>query len=300
MKVPNKVLLGVVIFFAVIFMIWGIINPFYIASIFLGSSDGMYDSHSALGPIGDWFGGLSTPLFTLASFFLLVATLMAQMQELRATRDELQATREEFIQQNVSFKEQNKLLSIQKFENTFFKMIDLHHQIVNAIEEIIEVRGHGTTYAASDSVTAVVQRGRKVLTKWCDNYGLSNNDRSTQEELLKSFNNLYTYEESSLGHYFRNLYHITEYINSSIELCAYDKDGNIETKETEKQRKKYIRILRAQLSTAELMLLFYNALTVQGKAFYELIVKYRLLNNLRKKVIPLALYNLFDEMKQVD
>lgn len=71
---------------------------------------------------------------------------------------------------------------------------------------------------------------------------------------------------ATLGHYFRNLYHIVVYIDKS-KLSKSDK---IE----------YLKILRAQLSNYEILLLAYNGMSVYGKKFKPLIEKYKLLKNL--------------------
>lgn len=253
-----------------------------------------YTTHKELGPIGDWLGGSSTPLFTLASFLVLVAALMAQMAELRATR-------EEFTKQNEESRVQNKLLSIQRFENTFFQMVSLHHQIVNSIEDIEEVRDHGIGIypQGNTNSTAVIIRGRTVLSNWCRDYGISSTRvNRSYDQLMENFNNLYNDKESTLGHYFRNLYHIVHFINSSSELIIYNESNKKDEQKTLEERRKYIRIIRAQLSTRELLLLFYNALTDNGRAFYDLIVEYRLLNNLRLEVIPSTLHDEFSRMNQ--
>ena len=68
--------------------------------------------------------------------------------------------------------------------------------------------------------------------------------------------------QPSIGHYFRNLYHIVVSVDSS----------NVENKAH------YIKILRAQLASDELLLLFYNGLSNDGYTkFKPLIEKYSLL-----------------------
>ena len=286
MKISVKIIFVLIIFFGFLFMLIGVASPFYIESRFL-----IEDKYQNLGPIGDWLGGSSTPFFTLASFFILVAALLAQMAELKATR-------EEFSQQNKEFKEQNKLLGIQRFESTFFQMVSLHHQIINSVENVEEIMDYSGMQGIRTSA-AVVQRGRQVLTKKASNYGiLSTQLNQDAEKLVEKFNIFYESNEDILGHYFRNLYHIVMFIDNSRELIVYDDQNNINDLETKKERKKYIRILRAQLSTTEMLLLLYNSLTEQGEAFYSLIVEYKLLNNLRKNVIPPGLHEIFNQMNQ--
>jgi hypothetical protein len=67
-----------------------------------------------------------------------------------------------------------------------------------------------------------------------------------------------------LDHYFRNLYHIVKFIDNSEVDDA----------------RRYTSLVRAQLSPAELFLLFYNCLTPRGEKFKPLIEKYGLLEQL--------------------
>ena len=66
-----------------------------------------------------------------------------------------------------------------------------------------------------------------------------------------------------LGHYYRVLFNIFTFLENSKNSQPY-----------------HAKILRAQLSDAELLLLFYNCLTKSGKPFTELAVKYQLFDNM--------------------
>ena len=77
MKPGMKVFFGIAVVIAILALAAGIGSPFYIQSEYLG--DGAYPTHKELGPIGDWLGGSSTPFFTVASFFILVASRKSQL-----------------------------------------------------------------------------------------------------------------------------------------------------------------------------------------------------------------------------
>ncbi|PJN52854.1 putative phage abortive infection protein [Paenibacillus sp. FSL H8-0317] len=261
--------------------VWGFINPILIGWVFK-DKDG-YETYKEFGPVGDWIGGTSTPIITLASFIILLAAFLAQKEELQATREEMNLTRKEF-------KEQNKTLTRQRFENTFFQMVSLHHSIVNSIEHT-EIESYSKSYTETQYTSKII-RGRAYISniarplvsyEWSDTLDL--------RSLKQKYNNIYQENQGELGHYFRNLYHIIKLIDESAEL---ENDNNSEFEE----RKKYIRIIRAQLSTDELLLLFYNSLTDEGSKFHALIIKYKLLNNLSVKLVPNALRDLFVSMKQ--
>jgi hypothetical protein len=83
------------------------------------------------------------------------------------------------------------------------------------------------------------------------------------------YENLWDGAQSELGHYFRNPYHIVRFVHES--------DVDV------KLRPNYMKLVRAQLSSAELFLLFYNGLSVYGrKKVWPLIVEYSLLEQVPK------------------
>lgn len=84
-------------------------------------------------------------------------------------------------------------------------------------------------------------------------------------------------QQSRLGHYYRHLYQTIKFINDQPKrLLSYSEKYN------------YIKTLRAQLSTHEQAILFYNSLTYLGQAWelgikdenQKLITKYNLIKNL--------------------
>lgn len=87
-----------------------------------------------------------------------------------------------------------------------------------------------------------------------------------RQRLIKVYDFYFHIHQSDLGHYFRNLYHIVRYAersNLSLEI-----------------QKQHVKILRAQLSNYEILLLAYNSLHVFGRKFYPLIEKFELIKNL--------------------
>ncbi|MGG0590521.1 putative phage abortive infection protein [Priestia megaterium] len=79
------------------------------------------------------------------------------------------------------------------------------------------------------------------------------------------YEKVYEEAESVVGHYYRNLYRIMKFIQES----DFDID-NLEVNEIEKR--KYYGILRAQLSSFELMMLFYNVnYSTKGEKFKALL-----------------------------
>ena len=74
-------------------------------------------------------------------------------------------------------------------------------------------------------------------------------------------------------HYFRHLYRIYKFVDTS---CLIEDD----------ERYEYTCIIRSQLSEYELVMLFYNCLTPNGREkFKPLIEKYSVFNNLRNELL---------------
>lgn len=75
------------------------------------------------GTFGDMFGSVNS-LFSGLALGGIIFTIFLQKKELKLQRKELRETRNEFSMQNDTLKKQ-------RFENTFFQMISLHHEIID-------------------------------------------------------------------------------------------------------------------------------------------------------------------------
>lgn len=161
-------------------------------------------------------------------------------------RKELEQTRNEFVQTN-------KTLIKQQFDNTFFNMINLHNEIVKGLK-IADYEGK---YALSYLNLRMKQQysTHEMM-----------NIKSEKKRLLLIYKDFY--EQYYFGHYFRNMYRIMKFIDQQDKELTTD------------ERKNYIGILRAQLSTGELLLIFYNALSDRGEKFRKLILKYDFFDDL--------------------
>lgn len=208
--------------------------------------------------LGDYVGGVVGSTWSLAGLFIIYVAflgqriqLIQQKLELRYNQFEVRATRNELI-------EQNKTLRQQRFENTFFQMLNLHHQIVNAIDfpHPANVKGRDCFKHIYEKRFEILCRNLKNEEK-LDSFGIG--------RTLLQYEKIFKENQSDFSHYFRNLYTITKFIHQSDN----------------EDKQKYIDILRAQLSTHELLLLFYNGLSDYGnKKFKPLIEKYALLKNM--------------------
>ncbi|SFJ43980.1 Putative phage abortive infection protein [Paenibacillus sp. UNC496MF] len=272
----KKIIGGILEKLAIIVVLLAVISP--VISYLLYKHD---TNFALVGPVGDWFGGSITPFLTLGAFIIAYSTFLSQKEELKISKQES--------------RRQERAIRLESFEGTFFRMLTLHYEIVNSIQHI-EEETHFVNYQTSQKYT-VPHNGRNFFTLVINRWGILNL-RSSSSELQNGYDSLYRTSEDKLGHYFRNLFHIISFIDTSADLEIYNASHKIDEEKTFEKRKSYIRIIRAQLSSNELILLFYNSRTDVGKNFYDLIVKYQLLNNLRSEVLPESVRPFFLEMKQ--
>ena len=99
---------------------------------------------------------------------------------------------------------------------------------------------------------------------------LYDSHKSTLYDTLEGYDIFFKKYQNNLGHYFRNLYHIIKFVDKS----------EIDNK------KRYTNFVRAQLSSHELALIFYNCLSVYGSEMFKpYIERYSLLKNMNKDLI---------------
>ncbi len=171
--------------------------------------------------------------------------------------------------------------TMQNFSNNFFKLIDQHHKLVdNILSEVSEV---STSEQPSKGRIFFDDLAQRIAN---DYSGLKDDPIevkcSIDEDLKKIATGktkkdllvcIYDYHfhihQSDLGHYFRNLYHIVKYVERSTIK--------------EKEKFEFLRMLRAQLSNYEILLLAYNGLHEYGEDFYPLIEKFELLKSLNNE-----------------
>lgn len=174
--------------------------------------------------------------------------------------------------------EQGELFKIQSFESTFFQLLQLHLKVSDNLRYDKE----GTTYF-----------GRVCFAKFYvdlkGNYSevflnLPPQESLTKEQALeiekvlidKAFATFYTTENRDrLGHYFRNFYHLIQFVHSAKDII---------------DKQSYVNLLRAQLSSHEEMLIFYHA------QFYSHHYKIALTGNKENEKFKMMLkeYNLLE------
>ena len=215
------------------------------------------------GTFGDMFGAANA-LFSGLAFAGLIYTVWLQRIELRFQREDLEATRLVLDAQRAQMEAQNQTLRRQNFENTFFQLLRLHNDIVNSIDLVDKDTNRITK--GRDCFNIFYSRLWKVYraqTKIKDAKQLS-----SLSQLNEVYMEFYSSYSSELGHYFRSLYNIVKFVKNS-EVG----DKNL-----------YTNLVRAQLSSYELLLMFYDCLSEMGNMkFKPLTVEFNLLKHLQEK-----------------
>jgi hypothetical protein len=244
------------------------------------------DCSTERGTFGDMFGAVNA-LFSGLAFAGLIVTLLYQKEELKLQREELKETRNELNAQKLEFQEQNKTMKRQRFENTFFNMLSLQQEIVTNLsyEYYVNPNICPPNVPAEQfyyTSTKGLLHGREVFEGMYKRAIIDYNGRRYADGLyniLKNFGHLaYSNIKATtrFDHCFRHLYRIYKYVDTSDLI-------------TKEERYDYACIIRSQLSDYELVMLFYNCLTTNGREkFKPLIEKYAIFNNLREELLANA------------
>lgn len=249
---------------------WRVIVPVVLAIVFLwgGSAVVIHFASGAegRGTFGDMFGAINA-LFSGLAFASLIYAILLQREELRLQRTELADTRKVLESQRQEASTQNETLAQQTFDNTFFQLLRLQSEIVGAID------------LREGRTNRVISEGRDCFKTFYGNLdkrfqtaaiGLpANTDSEILSRIDIAYRNFLEDHEKDVGHYFRSLYNLVKFIHQS--------------KLPDEKKRIYTNLVRAQLSSYEQLLLFYNCLSPMGdKKFKPLVERYALLKTINR------------------
>lgn len=268
-------------------IILAVINPF--AIMWVSKTGFTVGQIGTLGTVGDFFGGTTVGLLSLASILFVIHTIGIQRKELELTREE--------------FKTGNTTAKVQQVDNAFFNMLSLHHQIVNnisitnskphqpidtyhgreAIEilrEIYDSRIGGNQFLA-DNPGMKIGDWQQLDQKKYIKYLLSKEDSIDEDVLNKVYKGFHNEYGNDIGHYMRFNYRIVKFIVNNVVNDENEQKKILE--ETGRDtiigdRRYYFGMLRAQWSNAEFELILINSLYSENRKFKELILKYDVLD----------------------
>lgn len=238
----------------------------------------------SFGSFGDFFGGILNPIFTFLMLISLVVTIVLQKNELSLARKEFSRTAD-------SLHSQNQNLELQRFENTFFKLLDYYEHCRNDVQCII--MNTNITTQGRDAFKSMFEifRDEYMSDTIMKNYGQINQPSFSikgnchnLDGIKDAYDKFYSdrYGEE-LGQYFLTIYNILKFV---------DRAKSIESK------KLYSNLLRAQLSRYELLLLFYNVISFDKEnKMKPLIMRFGIMKYLDSQYIPEQNKDLIEELK---
>ena len=203
---------------------------------------------TALGGINTFFGALA--------FAALTVTLLLQRRALAIQQAQMISQQEELA-------EQNERLRTQAFESMLFQLLGLHHEIARDVKYRDP---HGERLEGREAIRRLADEVRGEVSFASRRVGAREAITVAQE----GYENFYANSLGVLDHYFRNLYHIFKFIDTS---------GMPDPR-------RYTSLVRAQLSRSELVSIFYNGISPHGEKFKPLIEKYALLENMPNTELP--------------
>lgn len=205
--------------------------------------------------LGDSFGVLNA-LFSGLAFTGIIVSIFMQSIELRLIRKEHKALTDEAITQNIQFEKQSSVINKQLFEGTFFQMLTLHRDILDAIK---------TKDNRTESQSKIIY-SRDAVNEICHLANLSVSSKPKQlslltfrpdkKDMIERFNNAVDCK-IGIEVYFRNVFQILKYID-----------------ENEVNKKKYAEIYKSQFVNCELELIFYHCLKEDKGEFKNLLERY--------------------------
>lgn len=200
------------------------------------------------GQFGDQFG-MASAIFSGLAFIGIAATWRLQHYELRESQ-KMQRAQAAELRSNAALARQ------QAFESYYFKLLETYWRLAEDVHHPgPDPRGKAL------GVLSSILRGR-----------LRQLDVGSDRGVIhRQYDDWYKDWAESLGHLFRIAYHCVKAADES------EFDGPT--------KYRYVRIFRAQLSEAELILLFYNCLGTEGQNMLPLAEKYNLFDNLRRAAL---------------
>jgi len=249
---PNRIPTSAFMWFAIV-LLCAIVSSIFVVRDYYRTFHDLAADPATWGQFGDYVGGILNPLFGLITAFGLLGTLAFQIHELRLTAKEISDS-------SKTAAEQSRLNYTQSFESSFFQLLKLHNDIINAIELTLDGR---------------LYKGRACFAAWVHKFHIEVRQEAAIEgrpiDFLRRYETFYISRQHTLGHYFRLLYNIIKFVKRAEEID---------------DKKFYVNLVRAQLSSDELVLILYNCLSKWGiQKFKPLIEEFALLKTVPKENI---------------
>ena len=276
-------------------------------------TDNLYLSVTERGAFGDKFGFINS-LFSGIALVGIIYSIFLQQKELSLQRTELKETKEEFKDQNF----QTTFFNLLKTQNQIANDISARVGDLKSYnkEEYKEISGRNF-FNHSKSQLLRIDKALSSdkfynYSKWSaeDDYLNAPRNIWEEEDLTKSMKISFTFKYYKIdeemwknskklnpieraerlyaiffnkfhfviGHYFRHIYHILLFLEETEKEKLSKTNQPKEKERIKKEFKQFAEFIQSQMSTPELFLLFYNALSFPK--LQRLLIKYNTLENL--------------------
>jgi hypothetical protein len=203
------------------------------------------------GEFGSLLSGAVSPMFTLAGTAYVVFTFLGQKQQ--------SLSQEEQIAQNEYQIEVNRLeVELQRFEATFFQLLQRYDDMVDSLDVHMHDRTKGLIPLA---------KGRESFEIFYRRFKESADVATDIGRTQKSYTLFFQTYQGSLAHYFGHCEQILLYLDRAPDPSV---------------GRRLADIFRAQLSTFEVLLLFYHAIMLRssGSTLDSLVERHRMLQGI--------------------
>lgn len=268
------------IIFVIFLIIITILNSQYIGILFIDEIYGKYPTLNKLSAFGDSFGSINTLISSFALIGVIWSVIM-QKKELQLQREELRKTSQELHSQKEEFEQQNKTARYQRFDNTFFQLLNNQKEKVQDLH-ISFTNMHHVLISEDDKYSGR-ETFRSILFHQFPNSRSSTNLISSVNK-GKAWKEFYSYHYASvLTLYFNGLLNLLEYISNNSIIDESDKVF-------------YANIVRSSLSQDEQITLFLHAQIYNTDRFKDVIYKFAFFQDLKSyDILDKNLYSSYDE-----
>jgi len=230
------------------------------------------------GTLGDSLGVINS-LFTFLAFTSAVFSIYQQNGIISKQEAEIK-------EQKNKAKEEEQERKVQRFEDMFFQMLKTQREIALELD-VVKILSNGNDYKV-----VTLAKGRECLKHYYHNHFKEVIVLHLKKEqhpktrliskmsdikglydlpkIIKCYEAFFRSVQNDLGHYFRHLYRIAKYLHEADYIV---------------HKKHYAGLMRAQLSSYEMIMLFYNGLSEYGAKFRPMIIEFELLKGIDERIL---------------
>ncbi len=225
--------------------------------------------------LGDFIGGTAGSIWALAGLLFIYVAFLGQKEqmqnqqvEMKMQREELALAREEYAGQRKQMEEQSLTSALQKFDNTFFHLVNLWNQGVAGFE----YKKDGETIKGREAFQYFYEEYKnKYETYRGENWNTPYSEKEEIRLIKKTFVPFFIKYRSYFRHYHKNLGVLFDFI---------DKAENID----DKKKQFYFDIIRSQTTSDEMLLILYASIDALTKFKYPLLqAKWNFMRNLSER-----------------